>query len=70
MDLDYPILSDSNKKVAAAYGVLNKQRGFSSRVTFYIGADGKILAIDKNVKAAQDGANAAKKLKELGVAEK
>ena len=38
------------------------------RWTFYIGKDGKILKVDKKVRAGQDGANAAKTLKELGVA--
>ena len=42
-------------------------RGLPYRWTFYIGKDGKILKIDKKVRAGQDGANAAKTLKELGV---
>ncbi len=53
---DFPLLSDPTKETAKAYGVLNMM-GVSSRVTFIIGADGKILAIDKNVNpstAAQD----------------
>jgi peroxiredoxin Q/BCP len=53
---DFPLLSDPTKETAKAYGVLNMM-GVSSRVTFVIGADGKILAIDKNVNpstAAQD----------------
>ncbi len=37
------------------------------RWTFYIGKDGKILKVDKKVRAGQDGANAAKTLKELRV---
>jgi len=53
---DFPLLSDSDKSVAKAYGVLH-MLGFAQRQTFYIGADGKILAIDRTVKpetAAQD----------------
>ena len=42
-------------------------RGLPYRWTFYIGKDGKILKIDKKVRAGQDGANAAKTLKEMGV---
>lgn len=42
-------------------------RGLPYRWTFYIGKNGKILKIDKKVRAGQDGANAAKTLKELGV---
>src|SRR6476661_10436163 len=45
---DFPLLSDPDKKTATAYGVLS-ERGFANRWTFYIGKDGKILAIDKTV---------------------
>lgn len=70
MSLDYPILSDPGKKTAKAYGVVTEKRSVPFRWTFYIGADGKILEIDKKVKAGQDGENCAKKLEELGVAKK
>ena len=55
LKLDYPILSDPDKKVAKAYGVVNDERPFPFRWTFYIGKDGKILSIDKSVKAASHG---------------
>ena len=42
--------------------------GVAKRWTFYIGKDGKILAIDKDVKADTAGADIAAKLAELGVA--
>lgn len=42
-------------------------RPFPQRWTFYIGADGKILAIDKAVKAGKAGADTVAKLKELGI---
>jgi len=69
LSLDYPILSDPTKKTATDYGILNA-KGMSNRVTFYIGIDGKILAIDKSVKTDTHGADIAKKLGELGVAKK
>lgn len=69
LGLDYPILSDPTKKTATEYGILNA-KGMSNRVTFYIGIDGKILAIDKSVKTDTHGADIAKKLGELGVAKK
>jgi len=47
--------------------VVTTLRPFPHRWTFYIGKDGKILKIDKKVKAGQDGANAAKALKALGI---
>jgi peroxiredoxin Q/BCP len=64
---DYPILSDPNKEVAKAYGVLGTF-GVASRWTFYIGPDGKILYIDKSVKTSSAGADVAARLGALGVA--
>ena len=66
-EADFPLLSDPTKEVAKAYGVLN-ERGVASRWTFYIGKDGKILAIDKTVKPATSAEDMAAKLGELGVA--
>ncbi len=63
-------MSDPTKKVAEAYGVVNAERELPFRWTFYIGEDGKILYIDKGVKAAEHGKDVAAKLKELGVAKK
>jgi peroxiredoxin Q/BCP len=70
LELDYPILSDPDRATARKYGVVTAQRNVPFRWTFYIGADGKILHIDKQVKAASHGADIAARLKELGVAEK
>lgn len=67
LDADYPILSDPDSSVAMKYGIYNADRKAAQRVTFYIGADGKILFIDKNVKTDAHGADVAAKLKELGV---
>ena len=64
---DYPILADPDKKAAEAYGVLMPVVGLAKRWTFYIGKDGKILAIDKDVKVDTAGADVAAKLGELGV---
>jgi len=64
MELTYPILSDPDKEVARAYGVLGPS-GFASRWTFYIGADGRILDIDKKVSAASHGRDVVAKLTEL-----
>ncbi len=54
--------------MASAYGVLSGKN--AARWTFYIGADGKILHIDKKVNAGEAGKDVAAKLKELGVKEK
>lgn len=63
---DFPLLSDPTKKTAEAYGVLNG-RPVASRWTFYIGKDGKVLAIDKAVKPATSAEDMAAKLGELQV---
>lgn len=64
---DYPILADPDKQVAKAYGVLIPAAGLAKRWTFYIGADGKILFIDKDVKVSTAGADIAAKLAGLGI---
>ena len=43
---------------------------YAARHTFYIGPDGKILFVDREVKPATSGADIAARLKELGVAPK
>lgn len=64
---DFPLLGDPTKETAAAYGVLNTERGFANRWTFYIGKDGKIAAIDKTVKPATSAEDMLAKLAELKV---
>ena len=63
---DFPLLSDPTKEVAKAYGVL-ADRGFANRWTFYIGKDGRIQAIDKDVatRLATSAEDMAAKLGEL-----
>ena len=61
---DFPLLSDPDKSVAKAYAVLHPP-GYAARTTFYIGVDGRILAIDTHVNpptSAQDMAATAAKL--------
>ena len=55
LDLDYPILSDPDKKVAKAYGVMNPERGVAKRWTFYIDKEGVIKSIDKEIKVEKAG---------------
>ena len=68
LDLDYPILSDADKSVAKAYGVLNEARGVPNRWTFYIDKNGVIKEIDKKVNTTNAGPDVAAKVKELGLA--
>lgn len=69
LGLDYPILSDPTKETARAYGVLGAS-GFAQRWTFVVGGDGRILAIDKQVKPGTHGADVVDKLRALGVRER
>ena len=62
--VDYPILSDPEKTVARAYGVLGAS-GFASRWTFYIGDDGRILDIDRKVTAGSHGRDVVARVKSL-----
>ena len=66
LGVDYPILSDPTKATARAYGVLGLV-GLASRWTFYIGADGRILEIDKHVSAGKHGEDVVATLSRIGV---
>ena len=63
---DFPLLSDEDKSVAKAYGVLHPL-GFARRHTIYIGKDGRVLKIDSSVKPATSAEDMATTLGELGV---
>jgi peroxiredoxin Q/BCP len=67
LGLDYPILSDPSKRTAKAYGVVDEDQPFASRWTFYIGIDGRIKYIDKQVSPEAQGKAVADRLAELGV---
>ena len=54
LGIDYPILSDPDGAVARAYGVLGRT-GFPGRTTFFIGSDGRILHIDRQVRLRDHG---------------
>ena len=56
-DLPYTLLSDPDKKIANAFGVLKEKNMYGNKVigiertTFIIGPDGKILRVFHKVKA-------------------
>ena len=50
----FPILSDPEKTMSSAYGVLSP-RGYAQRWTFYIDREGIILEIDKQVNPGRAG---------------
>lgn len=64
------MLSDPGKDVAKAYGVVTPDRELPYRWTYYIGGDGKILYIDKDIHTQTAGADVAARLKALGIASK
>ena len=64
---DFPILADPDRQAAEPYGVLVPMVGVAKRWTFYIGTNGKILFIDKDVQVDHAGADVARKLAELGI---
>ena len=70
LDLEHPILSDPGKQVAEAYGVLAGGRRTAARWTFYIGADGRIMYIDKAVIADGHGEDVPARLDALGIPRK
>ena len=65
-DADFPLLSDPSKKTAEAYDVLAFY-GVPKRHTFYIGKNGKLLFVDKQINAATSAEDIAQKLKTLGI---
>ena len=47
--IPYTLLADTQKRMAADYGVLIPGANVANRVTYIIGADGKVAFVDKNV---------------------
>ena len=62
----FPILSDADRTVSTAYGVLS-ERGFANRWTFFLDPDGVIARVDREVDARTAGADLVEHLEALGV---
>lgn len=60
-DVPFPLLSDTKKQVAKAYGALGMMGLMNKRITFLIGLDGKV----KKVKKVIEGLGAGKHLDEI-----
>ena len=54
--------------MSGAYGVL--RMGFAARHTFYIGPEGRLLYVDREVNPKTAGEDVAKRLSALGVAKR
>lgn len=67
VNADYPILSDPDMSVARQYGVVTDERKVPYRWTFYIGKDGNIVEIDKEVNTETHGLDVANRLRAIGV---
>ncbi len=63
---DFPLLSDEDKSVAKAYGVLGLL-GVAKRHTFYIAKDGRVLKIDTSVNPETSAEDMVRNLGELGI---
>ena len=66
LELNFPILSDTSKRVAKDYGVLGIAGLYAKRWTFYIDIEGTIRAIERSVSVLNAGKDMARKLAELG----
>ncbi len=64
---NFPLLSDPDKKVAEAYGVLAMGVSYAKRWTFYIDRAGIIQYIDKSVDPESAGPDIVKRLDEIGL---
>ena len=69
LEADFPLLSNEEKDIAEAYGVVSAVRPLPARWTFYIDGTGKIIYIDKDVNASTAGSDVVARLAALGVAE-
>ena len=64
-EANFPILADPSKDMVDAYGALMGV-GFANRWTYYIGADGTVLKIDKETNAATAGRDLVQTMNDLG----
>jgi len=67
LELDYPILSDPKGDTARMFGVIDDNRSFPQRWTFFISKDGELLAVEKKVDFRSHGKQIAEKLADLKV---
>ncbi len=63
-EIDFPLLADTDGKIAAAYGVL-RPTGNAERTTFLIGTDGTLLHVWPKVSITGHAAEILGKLSEL-----
>ena len=62
-----PILSDEDGEVARAYGAFDEERGTASRWTFFIGSNGRILFVDREISPTSHGGDILARVQDLGM---
>lgn len=65
LDLNYPLLSDTDRKVATAYGILNDSGTRARRTTIFVDKEGKIAHIQTKVNVRDHGSEIVEQLKTL-----
>ena len=65
LELKFPLLSDTKRTVAGAYGILNAKGTRSSRTTIFVNKDGKIAHIQTKVNVREHGKEVVEQLKKL-----
>lgn len=63
-EFEFPVLCDTNGETCKKFGAMNGQT--PAPYVYYIGNDGTILFIDKNVKADTFGEDMLNRIRELG----
>jgi peroxiredoxin Q/BCP len=63
--LSFPLLSDPDGSAATKYGVWSADRGFASRVTFYVDPEGVLRRVDRAVAPDRHGNDVVEALKAL-----
>ena len=67
LDLNYQLLSDTDRTVAKAYGILNQRGTGSGRTTIFVDKEGKIAHIQSKVSVTKHGKEVVEQLKKLNV---
>lgn len=62
------VLSDEDGEVARAYGAFDEELGTASRWTFFIGSNGRILFVDREVSPTSHGGDVLARVQDLGMA--
>jgi len=65
--LNFPLVSDHDKRISKMYGVLSEDGSYAERVTFIIDREGKIFKIFPDVAVAKHANEIVEALKQLPV---